>query len=1184
MLQEDACSHISILDLLPPAWDRLYRRSDQVFALRIIFQTIDGLLPLSNVQVGEKLECELRVTLFDITYKQFFGKTWISPKIDVKMAKDIKIHLNKSVYFHTSFADQSIALVVEIIFSQSPNKIINSGWTFLRIFQTEGEISDINSSGSPSHHRKLDIYNGSPRALLFLEEPIESNRYLQKIIGCQLQYQIMTHSEMLKVLHLVSENVIVGGNDFIPGLLKDKHSDAMSNIKIDKGNVINLEKVVLLCENIEKFEDELCQLMNDDRLNRENMTPDGSELTVIERRLQIGVHNGWSYVQEPQIHHLIPDTGANFSSRNTLKPEHRRSSSIISKCSASSTLVLRNKVTLTECPENCSVVFLLEYVLSFPVPTYDRREMSPVSQSNNLSLAGSDDEVSLKDNISSIKSKRPASAAIRSLKRAPSPKSPRKQHFTSSPSKVPFVEKQEEQLPEVAFSSEPYLPIIPVIAGKTVPPGPKALSRAGYAQLSELLSQGHQVYFSFQFYRFPPVVTERLLLEGSSSKPEIGTSYPLILQKTNKDGSKKENSDPGFQIRYNVDTQFLHNDEEHKVFMKYLSSSHLFIDAWDANSLLFIGSTSVSLNCLFRKGKSAIQVISEFEIVNDEYMSSIESDQFTNAHCQLHIRLANVGRPMDPEAMKQKLNKNYQNTAGNQIKRFQPLMEEDKQLLNLINSYSGTRTSQMSDEKKRKLARMDALKLRKGIPNDVENTQAEDHLNKMEILKIVDNYRNNYKDEIIRSALCQSVSTNYTIFPSLGNVEVILHSLVNNSSQSETIIIESSSPLFSVITDYKEWLHFKETFRFNVNIEEDMFSTSNQDITLFLRSKEKVIIPFKYHQILLTESTPYDTHDAMKSMITEAAKIKVTMKSTSSKKTFSVMNVDVYPQPIISHKVLKFHHPENSFFKTFLQIPSHVRGQLSVQCSDKDVICGIENENGGVQRKIYIKVTGSIAGSSKTVYVFLYADRFSSHVVFSWKFTAYYKQKVDICCTEGQTCRTSLILRGHSTTHSLRSFSSDKKCMAIEPAQSFILPAGALQEIHLGIRVMEGGTKYMLVNVVDEEYHQLFKSWLICVRSERQTISKAFQVNLPVGSAKSAKKRVKFTNPYSVRKAFTVQTNRADLLQIKDSRFELDANDSYSLGLYFLPCQKQMIAEVLVFINNVNDENEETFCIRAVFS
>ena len=42
---------------------------------------------------------------------------------------------------------------------------------------------------------------------------------------------------------------------------------------------------VTLYPNIEKFEDELINLLNEDRINRDNMVADGSSVSITERRL-----------------------------------------------------------------------------------------------------------------------------------------------------------------------------------------------------------------------------------------------------------------------------------------------------------------------------------------------------------------------------------------------------------------------------------------------------------------------------------------------------------------------------------------------------------------------------------------------------------------------------------------------------------------------------------------------------------------------------------------------------------------------------------------------------------------------------------------------------------------------------------------------------------------------------------
>ena len=52
-----------------------------------------------------------------------------------------------------------------------------------------------------------------------MDEPIEKHVDLKTIPECNLVYSIGTHKAMYKVMSLLPENVIVGGNDFVPGLV-----------------------------------------------------------------------------------------------------------------------------------------------------------------------------------------------------------------------------------------------------------------------------------------------------------------------------------------------------------------------------------------------------------------------------------------------------------------------------------------------------------------------------------------------------------------------------------------------------------------------------------------------------------------------------------------------------------------------------------------------------------------------------------------------------------------------------------------------------------------------------------------------------------------------------------------------------------------------------------------------------
>ncbi len=49
---------------------------------------------------------------------------------------------------------------------------------------------------------------------------LPASTLLSPVSGCALHYTIRTHQSMMKAMHLVPENAVVGINDAIPGLVE----------------------------------------------------------------------------------------------------------------------------------------------------------------------------------------------------------------------------------------------------------------------------------------------------------------------------------------------------------------------------------------------------------------------------------------------------------------------------------------------------------------------------------------------------------------------------------------------------------------------------------------------------------------------------------------------------------------------------------------------------------------------------------------------------------------------------------------------------------------------------------------------------------------------------------------------------------------------------------------------------
>ncbi|XP_033642216.1 nephrocystin-4-like isoform X2 [Asterias rubens] len=1439
---------------------------------------------------GVKIEYEIRLHLFDLTYTMFFGRSWVGPRRTIKKgaAQNTRLQCNVPVYFHTSLADPNIVIVIEIVRVTVPKlgkaQHMSSGWGILRIFQ-QGDFTDTSHS-TPAPVKRVDLFHGSPRALFFLGDDIEGNKKLTIISECQFCYTIRTHRYMDKIMHLLPENVLVGGNELIPGVTvvdpKDG-GDSLRRPKPMKQVQAVIDKLsLILYPNIDQFEEDLCKHLNSDRLSMEHVQTEKSSVVVSERRLQIGVHNGWGYISKPQI--LLLDTSdssmARGGIRGSMKKTKSRQGSAESRENLGSALLVKNKITLPYLVDSPSfaIVFFLEYIVSMPTSTQDKKLSVSMNRAQTQTVAlrwgawtpsfkESTSEVSIQlqggalpnpDNMlvyknlsaelsdkemaklaagklqfvfkskrpggsrpispmstepSLLKGRFPSAASLPSVTtatdqasiagdimgmvsgRPPMPRSPRVPsrgqsspighapiqpmnlqpsmaypqhgsqpitnqygHMTASqppgslhptgqytsdqyqgrgqtgtqslyPMEIKHMEvgtvSNGDQLEELPYTPV-HAPIMPVGPYHTSGPG---LSRASYAHLYQagfvniLDRQGEvpevvdpsdhvilnperenkdllqcneivvrflavsrmlqfqqsvpsdsprTVFFTFQFYRYPPVTTERLLLgnvEGNLTADSH--SLPCVLKKMKNDG-KKNDEPPGWTVRYTVDPSFL-KPGEGRLFVKYLYQQTLHVDVWDGDSLLLLGSCAVELKHLLRCGREAVQITHELDVITTEYgedANAMTGDLMRSGSVRpvgvkailkgrLHLQLANVGHRVDVNVMKagtmpvkaakvvvqedgsgaflggsvnlgtRPSGLGLANLRQKRSYMASHMVETDKELASSLLmtrkgqiDQTGQATGREADSKKqRKLARMQAI--RQAQNNDTNKgplsqsllLKKEEKVQRTRDLKTIEIHRDRMKKDGILSMLQSAITTEHIVHPTFGQAEFFEFVLRNPYNVQHTISIQWDEPELSVITDPREWRHFKQLFETYTAIEENMFNQDKKTdgdvpgLQLFLRPKETVNVPFKYQSFKANHavqpqgpqvtSKPHfkiqlpEEHKEV-DLALDSRNVRVYFK-TQDNKPIAILSLNVEPQPHVIDQTFRFNHPEQSFLKKSIRLPPFhstqglhqgggAVGQLFVKCSDENAICETKRVPPGEPQDVYVKVACGLSPSIKKLFILIYSTPFLSRPLQTWQFYIHALQRVDVSCVQGQTSRQSLILRGTHASRLVQSFSSHPNEMQLLPSEPFMLLANSVHEIHVGVRPLSVGNKFMYINVVDNEYHQLIRSWLVCVQCRQPVISKAFELQLPVGGGKGSNKRITYTNPYPHHKVFNIRCNRDDLLQFKETRVQIDGGETYGLGLRFSPCQQAGSAEILIFINDEQDNNEETFLVRAIYS
>ncbi|XP_043355987.1 nephrocystin-4 isoform X5 [Dermochelys coriacea] len=764
------------------------------------------------------------------------------------------------------------------------------------------------------------------------------------------------------------------------------------------------------------------------------------------------------------------------------------------------------------------------------------------------------------------------------------------------------------------------------------------------------------MYFTFQFYRFPPVTTPRLQLvnmDQSGTASSAASSHTLF--QINKDGTLKSGS-PGLQIKYMVDPGFLKPGEQ-CWFIRYIADHNLQIDIWDGDSLLLIGSAAVKLKHLLRQGRTAVQVHHELEVMTTEYEQDttvMSGDVLRHGTVKpigvyvvvkgrLHLSLANVGHLCEQRLKKSnslppprsRIVSSHDGTSSfhggslfslntpgaKNVSQAQKLADVDSELaamlfsrLQEVSTAFQHTSREASASRRRKLERMMMVRQLEA-QEDVSGRRAslmgrrEERIQHSRDLQIIDAYRERIKAESISSMLRQAITTNYTLYATLGTAEFFEFALRNPYNVQHTVTIEIDHPELSVIVDSREWRHFKElTQTMTTPVEEDMFHLQDNLMPqVYLRPKETIHIPFKYqtfsidHAVMMqqgpielrfnkgTEAAP-----PWKSSAMLTKRIKISFKANGDK-PIAILSVNVEPQPHVVDQTFRFYHPELTFLKKSIRLPPWYtlpgapagmpggEPEMYVRCSDPNIICETKKMGPGEPQDVFLKVAGGPSPQIKKFFVAIYTDAWLAAPIQIWQFYLHSLQRVDVSCITGQLTRLSLVLRGTQTIRKVRAYTSHTQELKVDPKGVFILPPNGVQDLHIGVRPQKAGSRFVYLNLVDVEYHQLVSSWLVCVSCRQPVISKAFEITLPSGGGKGSNKRITYTNPYPSRRMYFLHTNRADLLQFKEDSFEIGGGETYTIGLRFAPSQSTGEEEILIYINDHEDKNEETFCVKVAY-
>nr|XP_005544998.2 nephrocystin-4 isoform X4 [Macaca fascicularis] len=760
------------------------------------------------------------------------------------------------------------------------------------------------------------------------------------------------------------------------------------------------------------------------------------------------------------------------------------------------------------------------------------------------------------------------------------------------------------------------------------------------------------VYFTFQFYRFPPATTPRLQLVQLDEAGQPGSgALTHILVPVSRDGTFDAGS-RGFQLRYMVGPGFL-KPGERRCFAHYLAVQTLQIDVWDGDSLLLIGSAAVQMKHLLRQGRPAVQASHELEVVATEYEQDtmvVSGDVLgfgrvkpIGVHSvvkgRLHLTLANVGHlceqkvrgcsTLPPSRSRVISNDGASRFSGGSlltsgssrrkhVVQAQKLADVDSELAAMLLTHArqGTGPRDVGREsdatRRRKLERMKSVRLQeaggelgqRGTSVLAQQSVRTQHLRDLQVIAA---YRERTKAESITSLLSLAITTEHTLHATLGVAEFFEFVLKNPHNTQHTVTVEIDNPELSVIVDSQEWRDFKGAAGLHTPVEEDMFHLRGSLAPqLYLRPHETAHIPFKFQsfsagQLAMVQASSglsnkkgTDAVSPWKSSAVPAKHAKVLFRASGGK-PIAVLCLTVELQPHVVDQVFRFYHPELSFLKKAIRLPPwHTLpgapvGMLGedppvhVRCSDPNVICETQNVGPGEPRDVFLKVASGPSPEIKDFFVIIYSDRWLATPTQTWQVYLHSLQRVDVSCVAGQLTRLSLVLRGTQTVRKVRAFTSHPQELKTDPKGVFVLPPHGVQDLHVGVRPLRAGSRFIHLNLVDVDSHQLVASWLVCLSCRQPLISKAFEITLAVGEGKGVNKRITYTNPYPSRRTFHLHSDHPELLRFREDSFQVAGGETHTIGLQFAPSQRVGEEEILIYINDHEEKNEEAFCVKVIY-
>lgn len=744
------------------------------------------------------------------------------------------------------------------------------------------------------------------------------------------------------------------------------------------------------------------------------------------------------------------------------------------------------------------------------------------------------------------------------------------------------------------------------------------------------------VFFTTSFYRFDKVATRRASL-GVVQYNESTNEKFRVLHPIKTTDAEINDRQAGVEASFKLDLTTI-SIEELNNFHKYLQHNSLHVDVWNGDNFMLIGTASLPLRELVRQNRPSVAVDFDVDIIHTEYsqekvLSAHVTDYddviFNNVtqstRGKLYVKVAHIGcaskKPVSTASqLKTTLIEaditrksfhggtltsiNNSNFSGQKCRR--KVKPEKIKLLNSITHENETEeNSKERNEKEdevylRKVRRMEAVR-KLELNTNYEDSPAQRAILQDEqfkplagdLAKIMKR-RDANRDADICQLLMHSITTTCRVHVTMGTAHCVEYKITNPYDTPQWFSVQIEDSDLTLITDVNEWKYFKKIQNLTSLVDEKIYTTD--DVTgnfLFkLKPCQSTILPFRYQFFNVTSSNcNYDvTQPSSCRVVRNMSNLndsflhttaRVIIKTKSDDRPISILKLDVVLMPCIVNNVFRFTTSQNMSMKKCIRLQPNIKYnpcKLMVVCSDDEIVCHSRSNNNLCE--IFLKYNAKHSNATRKFRLYVFCDKYSAVMHQSWLVLVEPICRYDVTVSTSVPTTLPVVIRGNPQSDLLlQCFASEDKNLKINPCEAFVLSAGNKAEVELILR--NSNKRFIRMNVLDVEFHKLYKSFLVFIKHEEPIITKEFNLDIPSDSKTSVNKMISYTNPYKDLKIFKLETSRPDLLKFREGTLKLSGCQKTNIGLRFQPGFGSIKkAPVFVYINDENNQNEESFLIN----